>query len=333
MLGSPASSLRQCVWYHIPADVQGRAVSLRYALSRLSRPAARRAFGRGWLGACLAGALVSLWIFGRDHLFFITAIWLLCVFAPVRIAVEVLETRGPRMRRELQRALLARPNRYTTREDVGLMVETLFAREVRLPRLALPDLESKVIDAAARVSDRAFRGGEGSAGILRALTTCTAVLQRWVGVIAAGEMTGSGWTAPAAAGPPDLPGPAAAPNGAGPPALWDPAASVQDQWVSLRAVAGLAALAKTLTAVYEDSTGTPWAGGGPLRALAEAAMDYADQVGLRLDGPAWEDIQVVPPAAVGLDLLGRLAAAWLTFCAAPAPAPRRLRAFVELLAG
>ena len=174
---------------------------------------------------------------------------------------------------------------------------------------------------------------EQFAGILRALTTCTAVLQRWVGVIAAGEMTGSRWTAPAAAGPPDLPGPAAAPNGAGPTALWDPAASVQDQWVSLRAVAGLAALAKTLTAVYEDSTGTPWAGGGPLRALAEAAMDYADQVGLRLDGPAWEDIQGVPPAAAGLDLLGRLAAAWLTFCAAPAPAPRRLRAFVELLAG
>ena len=333
MLGSPASSLRQCVWYHIPADVQGRAVSLRYALSRLSRPAARRAFGRGWLGVCLAGALVSLAVFGRDHLFFITAIWLLCVFAPVRIAVEVLETRGPRMRRELQRALLARADRYTTREDVALMVETLFAREVRLPRLALPDLEAKIIDAAARVSDRAFRGGEGSAGVLQAITTCTAVLQRWVGVIAAGEMTGSAWTAPAAAGPADLAGPAAAVDGAGPAALWDPSASVQDQWVSLRAVAGLAALAKTLTAVYEDSTGSPWAGAGPLRALAEAAMDYADQIGLRLDGPPWEDVEGAPPAAITLDLLGQLAAAWLTFCAAPAPAPRRLRAFLQLLTG
>ena len=308
-------------------------MSLRYALSRLSRPAARRAFGRGWLGVCLAGALVSLAVFGRDHLFFITAIWLLCVFAPVRIAVEVLETRGPRMRRELQRALLARADRYTTREDVALMVETLFAREVRLPRLALPDLEAKIIAAAARVSDRAFRGGEGSAGVLQAITTCTAVLQRWVGVIAAGEMTGSAWTAPAAAGPADLAGPAAAVDGAGPAALWDPSASVQDQWVSLRAVAGLAALAKTLTAVYEDSTGSPWAGAGPLRALAEAAMDYADQIGLRLDGPAWEDVEGAPQAAITLDLLGQLAAAWLTFCAAPAPAPRRLRAFLQLLTG
>lgn len=308
-------------------------MSLRYALSRLSRPAARRAFGRGWLGVCLAGALVSLAVFGRDHLFFITAIWLLCVFAPVRIAVEVLETRGPRMRRELQRALLARADRYTTREDVALMVETLFAREVRLPRLALPDLEAKIIDAAVRVSDRAFRGGEGSAGVLQAITTCTAVLQRWVGVIAAGEMTGSAWTAPAAAGPADLAGPAAAVDGAGPAALWDPSASVQDQWVSLRAVAGLAALAKTLTAVYEDSTGSPWAGAGPLRALAEAAMDYADQIGLRLDGPPWEDVEGAPPAAITLDLLGQLAAAWLTFCAAPAPAPRRLRAFLQLLTG
>ena len=35
-------------------------MTLRYALSRLERPDARRAFGRTWLWTCLAGAAVTL---------------------------------------------------------------------------------------------------------------------------------------------------------------------------------------------------------------------------------------------------------------------------------
>ena len=307
-------------------------MNLRYALSQLSRPAARRSFGRVWLSICLAGGVLSLLLSGGNHAFFIAAVWLVCVFAPVRIAAEALHTRGPRMRWELQRALQARDDRYTTREDVTLMVEILFAREVQLPRLAPPDLGGKVIEAAVRVSARALRGGDGPTGVLRAAATCAAVLQRWVGVIAAGE-AGPGWRL-SASGEPVGPGDSAGgANGAAPAALWDPHASVQDQWVALRAIAALAALAKTLTAVYEDSAGDPWEGGASLRALADAAMDYADQIGLRLDGPAWEDIEGCPPGAVAPDLLGRLADTWITFCAAPSPAPRRLQAFVDLLAG
>ena len=307
-------------------------MTLRYSLSQLSRPAARRAFGRAWLAVCLAGALASAAIFGWKSIFFITAVWLVCVFAPVRIASEVLHTRGPRMRHELQRALLARDDRYATREGVALMVEILFAREVRLPRLAPPDLGGKVIDAAGRLSSRALREGDGPPGVLRAATTCAALLQRWVGVVAAGE-TGPGWD-PAAEAQPGAGGDRApAPNGAAPAALWNPRASVQEQWVALRAIAALAGLVKTLTAVYEDSTGVPWEGGAPVRALSEAAMDYADQIGLKLDGPAWEDPQEVPPAPLMPELLSRLAETWLTFCAAPPPAPRRLQAFVELVAG
>jgi hypothetical protein len=292
-------------------------MSLRYALSQLSRPAARRAFGRAWLWVCAGGALVSIGAVGSAHAFFVVALWLVCVYAPVRIAVEVLHSRGPRIRRELQRTVARRADRYTTPERVTLMVETLFAKEVRLPRLAPPDLREKVIDAAVRVSYAAFHGSAGPSGLLRAATTCGAFLQRWTGVIAAGE----------AAERPQ------AGNGAAPPALWDPSASVQDQWVALRAVAGLAALTKTLTAVYEDGAGVTFEGGASLRALAEAAMDYVDQVGLRLDGPAWEDIEDVPPEALTPERLSRLADTWVTFCSGPLPAPRRLRAFVETLNG
>src|SRR5207244_246563 len=97
MLGSPPSSIRPRLWYHIRIDVQGQSMTLRYALSELRRPAARRVFGRAWLWVCGAGALASVMVVGWDHAFFIAALWLVCVFAPARIAVEVLHSRGPRI--------------------------------------------------------------------------------------------------------------------------------------------------------------------------------------------------------------------------------------------
>ncbi len=296
-------------------------MTLRYSLSRLSRPAARRAFGRTWLGVCLAAAVLSVLVFGLRHVFFIATVWLLCVFAPVRIAVELLHTAGPRLRRQLSRTLAGRPDRYARREDIAVMVEDLFGREVQLPRLAPADLASKVIDAAVELCDRAFRRGGGALGVLRATSACAGLLERWAGTIAAGEQAVA---AVAAHG---------GHNGAAPPALWDPRASIQEQWETLRAVAGLAALVKTLAAVYEDSANRPMDGGAAVRSAAEAAMDYADQIGLRLEGPAWEDVPGVPRIALAPDLIGRLAEAWVVFCAAPHPAPRRLSAFVDMVPG
>lgn len=298
-------------------------MTLRYSLSRLSRPAARRAFGRTWLGVCLAGAVLSLLAFGARHVFFIATIWLLCVFAPVRIAAELLHTAGPRLRRQLSQDLARRPDRYVTPEDITLMVEDLFGREVQLPRLAPPDLAPKVIEAAVRLCTRAFRGGPGALGVLRTTATCAVLLERWTGTVAAGEET-------------SLPRAQSAhtpargeSNGAAPPALWDPQASIPDQWGTLRAVAGLAALVKTLAAVYEDSASQPMEGGAAVRTMADAAMDYVDQTGLRLEGPPWEDTAGAPQVALSRELIERLAQTWVAFCAAPQPAPRRLGAFVD----
>src|SRR5260370_6097829 len=100
MLGSPPSSIRRRVWYHIRIDVQGQSMTLRYTLSELRRPAARRAFGRGWLWVCAAGALVSVAVFGWDHAVFIAAVWLGVVFAPVGIALGVPHSRRPPVPRE-----------------------------------------------------------------------------------------------------------------------------------------------------------------------------------------------------------------------------------------
>ncbi len=295
---------------------------VRYHFSRLSRPAARRAFGRAWLGVCLAGAVATLFALGARSAFFIAVVWLLCVFAPVRIAVELLHTAGPRLRRRVARDLARLEDRYTSRDHITLMVEDLFSREVRMPRLAPPDLAPKVIEAAVRLSDRAFRGSGGALGVLRAATTCGVLLDRWIGAIAGSES------------PPPLVGggsPLAGDNGAAPPVLWDPHASIQDQWVTLRSVAGLAALTKTLLAVCEDSLHRPVEGGEALRAICEAAMDYADQVGLTLDGPGWEEVSGMPRVGLPHETIGRLAEGWTAFCTAPQPAPRRLLAFVDVV--
>ena len=294
-------------------------MTLRYALSRLERPDARRAFGRTWLWICLAGAAVTLAADGGRDFFLVLVAWIVCVFAPVRIAVETLQTIGPRWKTSLRQRLLARPDRYTSAEDITLMVEWFVARDVRAPRLAPRDLAPKVITAASRLCGVARRGGP--AGLLHAATRCAALLDRWVGAIAAGEHL------PPSAGSAGVHAPAA--NGAAPAELWESGASIQDQWGTLHAVAGLAALTRVLIDVYEDSTGLTLEGGAAIRSEADAAMDYVDQIGLRLDGPVWEDVPGVPRAALPLEIASRLAEAWHVFFAGPLPAPRRLAAFVD----
>jgi hypothetical protein len=296
---------------------------LRYRLSRLSRPAARRAFGRTWLGVCLAGAFVSLVVFGVRHAFFIATVWILCIFAPIRIAIEWLHTAGPRWREQLTRDLMKRQDRYATRERLTLMVEVLFSRGVVMPRLAPPDLEPKVIEAAVRLCDRTLRSEDGPLGMLHAAMSCAALLDRWVGTIAAAEPMEPSALQTSRSG---------SDNGASPP-LWDPNASIQDQWITLRSIAGLAALTKTLVAVFEDYTERVAEAGAPLRAVADAAMDYTDQIGLRLEGPAWEEIPGLPRMRVPGESIGRMAETWMAFCAAPLPSPRRLGAFVDAVEG
>jgi len=303
-------------------------MTIRYNLSRLGRPAARRAFGRTWLVVCLAGAAVCLAMFGVRHLFFILTIWMVCVFAPIRIAVEALHTMGPRIRRQMERDLLSRSDRYATREQIVMMVDVLYGKTVQMPRLAPPDLPLKVKDAASRLGERAFLGGEGPLTLLQAALTCGALLERWMSAIAGAEYLAG------AAGPPDAArGIGETSNGNAPPVLWDPEASIQDQWVRLRAVAGMAALVRTLAAVYEDSTGRALDEGQAFWSATDATMDYVDQIGLRLEGPPWEYRGGMPHAPLAADLAGRLAGTWTEFCLAPEPAPRRLLAFVDSLPG
>jgi hypothetical protein len=298
-------------------------MTLRYALSRLERPEARRTFGRTWLWLCLAGAAATLVADGGRHFFLVLVIWLVCVFAPVRIAAEAMHSTGPRWKSSLQRGLLTRTDRYASAENINLMVEWFAARDVRSPRLAPPDLAPKVIAAASGLCRRALRAG-GPGDLAGAATRCASFLDRWVATIAAGER---GDLLSTAAPPADAP--AASPNGAAPGDLWNPRASIQDQWETLRAVAGLAALTKVLIAVSEDSGGRTVGGGGAIRAEADAAMDYVDQIGLRLEGPPWDEIPGVPRPALPPETLARMADTWLTFCAGPLPAPRRLAAFVD----
>jgi hypothetical protein len=311
---------------------------IRYALSRLSRAAARRAFGRTWAWVCGIGALLSVFVLGWQHLFFIAAVWFVCIFLPVRIAVEALHSRGPKIAGALRREIRGAPDRYATPEGVAVMVEALFADEVRMPRLAPPDLGPKVIEAAAQVARRALGGG-GPTALQHAAGTCGALVEQWTRAIADGESPRPRGAAPADGGPERW----TSGNGASPPAgaasgrrdspSWDAGASIQDQWERLRALAGMAALAKTLAAVYEDSAGAAAEPDAVLRPLCEAAMDYVDQVGLALDGPPWDPALADSGVGLASDRADALRETWVAFCSAPPPAPRRLRAFVDALTG
>jgi hypothetical protein len=217
---------------------------------------------------------------------------------------------------------------------------------VRLPRLAPPDLGPKVIEAAAQVARRALPGG-GPGAVRQAARTCGMLVEQWTGAIAHGERprhaAGARARADASAPPAGVHDGGTSGNGARPPAggwapapasgSWDSTASIQDQWVRLRALAGMAALTQTLTAVYEDSAGVRAEGGAPLRLLCEATMDYVDQVGLQLDGPPWDPGLGEPAADLASDRADALRETWMAFCTAPPPAPSRLRAFVETLTG
>src|SRR5438034_3043372 len=140
-------------------------MTIRHWLAQLSDPTTRRNFGRTWLGVCLSAALCHIFlnivVFHDPYVFFVLAVWLAAVYAPVRIAVEILQVLGPRLRQQLGQSLEHREDRYATRQRIAMMAERFFAREVRLPSLVPPDLAAKVITAAVELSDRALRTGPG----------------------------------------------------------------------------------------------------------------------------------------------------------------------------
>ncbi len=306
-------------------------MTIRHWLAQLSDPAGRRTFGRTWLGVCLSAALCHIFlnivVFHDPYVFFVLAVWLAVVYAPVRIAVEVLHVVGPRLRRQLEQKLEHREDRYATRQHIAMMGELFFHREVRLPPLAPADLAAKVIAAAVELSDRALRTGPGPNRLLRVTGTCAALLQQWVGAIASDAANAS---------VPDHPRSARHGGDEGAnkrqAVLWNPRDPIQTQWATLRAMVGLAALTKTLTALYEDSAARTLDDGPALRTMADAAMDYADQVGLELDGATWEGVSGLPrTTTLPQDRVSELADRWRTFCGAPHPAPRRLQAFIDTL--
>ncbi len=298
----------------------------RYRVAQLSRPSVRRAVGRLWFAICAAGAIITLGLVGGRHLFIVIAVWLVCVFVPGRIAIEALQGFGPRVRDALHREVARRGDRYGSPEGLAVMAELLYEREVRPPRLAPPDLAARVTDASVALCRRPAGPDARSNGVRRAVMICGSLLDRWLSTIGAGEQDPR-----PVAGAAREHGAASTQNGAKPPVLWDPDASIQDQWVVLRAVAGLGALTKVLIALYEDASGQQMGGSRSLRAVADAAMDYVDQIGLRLDGPPWESAADIPLAPLSQDLVGRLAETWVAFCQTPLPAPRRLGAFIDSL--
>lgn len=285
--------VRASLWLAQLADAGTRRRTISWLLA-----AAFGGFGLTMLLLIAGGRSTDRWLF-------VLAVWLALVFVPLWLTTAAFETLGPALRVRLVRRLLERPDRYEIPGTSALLVAHLFARHVVLPRIATPREGARAREAASAVLDRARVSPSPQGALRAAIARCLVGVEEWARELGA-------WAA-------------ATPE------------NVQARWEAVRALAALAALGKTLVAVYEDQTGrAPWPGperGSPhafldaesSHAFLDAALDYCDELALRVEVAPWEE----PPLDLPLDPGGaRLREAWQRYAGASAPTPETLEAWL-----
>ncbi len=274
-------------------------------LAHLGDAPRRRAAARRLFFMSLAGFVITMLVLGAtgsgtDRWFFVLIIWLVLFFLPLWLLLAAFEALGPALRTRMVGRLVNRPDRYVTPAGTSLMVDDLFSRRVVLPRIATPHQAQKVREAAAAIVVRSNRSPAALDPLQRTATRCVAGVDAWTRDL-------SRWAAGTAG------------------------EDIQARWGAVRALVALAALSKTLLAVYEDRRGPggrPGLDGPSLHAFLDAVLDYCDDLALRVETSPWQD----PP----LDLPGdpaetrRLQEAWQTYADLPAPSPGALEAFLAV---
>lgn len=302
-----------------PQNLEG--VSARFWLSRLAEERARRAATR-WLALfALAGFALTL-IFmiaagrGSGRWFFLLAVWMGLVFLPLWLLTQAFQSIGPALRRGLTADLAGRADRYRHPSNVTLVVEDSFERVVLMPRISRPEEAQKAREAVSALVARAGRG-TSPGGVAPALRLCLATLEGWTRDL-------SRWAAA------------------------DAADDIQARWAQVRALAALAALAKTLLAILEDQAPTPrpalglWGPGAPglsfpaAHAFLDAVLDYCDELALEVEVFPWTE----PPLGLGASPRAgesptsaageTVREAWQRYIDTPPPAPNALEGFIAV---
>lgn len=280
-------------------------MGIRFWLSRLGEARHRRTATRWLLTLALGGFGLTMLVLiatgrGTGRWFFALAVWLALIFIPLWLVTQVFQTLGPTLRRRLSAGLAGREDRYRRPSTVTLIVEDLLERQVVMPRIATPVAAQKARDAAVALVVRANRQGDVLETLRGSLTRCLVGVEAWARDV-------GGWAA------------AAAPE------------NIQARWGTVRALAALAALSKTLVAVYEDRAGGgvgPHLDGRSLHLFLDNTLDFCDDLALQVEVPAWEEppLDLPPDPAVP----AQIRQAWQHYADTPEPAPTALEAFLAV---
>jgi len=276
-------------------------VNLRLLLSSLASPAARSAAARWLLVVCAFGYVLTLMIMfalgaGTSRWFFALLAWGLFVYVPLRILLEAFQTIAPALRRTLVDQTVHRADRYDTRTSIELMVDTLYAGSVTMPRIATPLQGVRARAAAVAILLRLRRND--AAPLALVLTRCLAAVDAWVrdlGVAAGRE-----------------------------------AGNIQIRWVGVRSVIALAALTKILIAAAADRGEAPFVPElDPQLAdeYLDACLDYCDDLALQTEALPWD----APALDLGVPdgIVTAVHDRWRDYCGVEPPAVETRAAFVE----
>lgn len=283
-------------------------------LSRLGQARHRRTATQWLLTLALAGFGLTMLILiatgrGTGRWFFALVIWLALVFIPLWLLIQVFQTIGPALGRRATAKLAGQGERYRRPSAVILLVEDLFDRHVVMPRIATPVHAEKAREAAIALVVRANRHGDGLEVLRSSLARCLQGVEAWV-------QDAGAWAA------------AIAPE------------NIQARWATVRALAALAALSKTLVSVYEDRSEDPagwrlWPhlDGRSLHTFLDNTLDFCDELALQVEIPSWEEppLDLPPDLAPDLATAARVRDAWQQYVDTPAPAPSALAVFLAVV--
>lgn len=273
-------------------------MGLRLILSRLASAQTRTVATRALAMLCVTGYVLTLLVLFATggtlgQWFFVLLVWVLFVYAPLRILLEAAQTLAPALRRRLFGQAAGDPRRYASRSSVEVMVDGLFDRNVVMPRIAAPVQGIKAREGATAVLVRADQAGGGLRG---AVADCLASLDRWVAEASARASEGR--------------------------------TNIQARWSEVRALAALAAMTRVLTAVDEDRSGLGERTAQSVTFL-DACLDYCDDLALEVDAPAWDasSLHLIISEARAAGIRNT----WRAFCETPSPALEARGAFVDTL--
>lgn len=266
-------------------------------LARLATGEARRRASRYLVAACAAGFAATATVFGWDRWFFWLMLWGGAVFLPLRLLLELAGARGQRVRAAFREHL---PDRITP-ANLPLVAQSVYERDVLMPRIVTPPYVAKVQEAVVAVARAAFGQPQPGDWMRRAACRLVCVADGWMAEMRADREA-------------------------------DPSSTnIQARWQEVRSLAVLAATARVLVALSEELLGQPFWGPGldaqNVRAFLDDALGYLDRAALDPDVPPWSGMLLGVWTPEVVELRRR----WDHYLDVVGPAPSRLAAVVEEL--